>query len=256
MLHERTLFDGLILELGVPKLTRSGRGEPKTAVLLNQLQLLRTIHLIWRKVNLRAEMERQSRRGTVSWEEFLLEHSLSAYKARLCYFEFVSVLNQLGRHFGWALVPEGSRLRFFRNKVIEHWNEYSEQPSAPGFVQSRDKLAIPAVETIHTVGEKKGLGEELKRHFAAYGITLEEDFAVSFQGPAPEYSEKIYQALEQIDSSLGRKIPERVVELLFKVGFPMPITDVEEYSARLVAAIQSHFLPVPNLEAKEQKKEF
>lgn len=44
----------------------------------------------------------------------------------------------------------------------------------------------------------------------------------------------MYEGLEALDKKLRQdKIPDEIVPLLFKFGFPTPICDVEEYLVQL-----------------------
>ena len=155
-------------------------------------------------------------------------------RCRLNYMQFIEHVNRTGRVLkrrGFT-PPLYARVYFYRNKMVEHWDDYLQLLSAStgdGLVFSGGKIAIPYAFAGIATTERPNFQRELTDEFAKLGVTLP-SLEDKWYG---EYAEIIYAALEKIDGEL-RKIPEPLVKLLFKYHFPTPIYDMEVYCKTLV----------------------
>lgn len=179
----------------------------------------------------------QSGTRTLTYEEMLIMNTDNV-EARLNYFGFIEELNRFGRVFEEKYsktLPLYSRIRFYRNKMIEHWDDYEGflQAKGNGLTYSLNKLVIPhLMGSIHMPAEEPQDHKILESEFQACGITLPPiDLSKMYAG----YAEIIYPCLEQIDPTLGKKIPDNLVNALFKYTFPTPIHDLEAYNNQLIA---------------------
>lgn len=160
-------------------------------------------------------------------------------RCRLGYMQFIEHINRTGRVLkrkGFTL-PLYGRVYFFRNKMVEHWDDYLQLLSAStgdGLVVSGGKIAIPYAFAGIVSTDRPNFQRELTDKFAKLGVTLS-SLENKWYG---EYAEIIYAALEKIDGEL-RQIPEPLVKLLFKYHFPTPINDMEVYCKTLVTWIET-----------------
>ena len=159
-----------------------------------------------------------------------------AIEARVNYFSFIEELNRFGRAFQeHQSIPDFSRIRFYRNKMVEHWDDYPEFLIAPAvsICYTHGKLVIP-----YHAGQGMALAtaepayKELKVAFQKETVNLP---VLTFRVADRENSEKLFESLEKIDLQLqlgdGR---DHLINALFKFGFPTPIHDLEVYCGRLV----------------------
>lgn len=176
------------------------------------------------------------------------EHEYRLTKCVLDYFSFISLLNQFGRVLSERYkidVPHKKRIRFFRNKATEHWDEYAQYAHAGSITQQAGKPAIPLISSVYDPEERKNLGSKIGEILRTYNISFEiENPEVSNISSLEVNVEKMYSMLERIDPNL-KKIPEDLIRLLFKFGFPTPISNVEEYSVELVEQLK-HALGLQN----------
>src|SRR5438067_1959304 len=97
-----------------------------------------------------------------------------ATEAILNYSTFIEELNRFGRLFhrlGYDL-PRYYEIRFYRNKSIEHWDEYEEFLRAPGngIIFAAGKLATPYyVGAINVPMESESALDQVKEEFAKLG---------------------------------------------------------------------------------------
>jgi hypothetical protein len=167
------------------------------------------------------------------------ESNQKRIRAKINYFSFIEELNRYGRIFELKhqkIIPDYYRIKFFRNKMIEHWDDYLEFLfRQEGLKIAINKLVIPYHMGLWggSITEIPTLREEFKKH----NITL----VLHFESPLdPNYSESILSALETIDHKLGKKeIPDDLVKAIFKFGFPTPIHDLEEYIERLIKWVEN-----------------
>ncbi|MBI2473945.1 hypothetical protein HYV70_05340 [Candidatus Uhrbacteria bacterium] len=194
-----------------------------------------------------------SKNFQISTQTFPGEQSI---RRRLTYFAFLEQVNRFGRVFSgkYSLKkpPLYNRIYFFRNNVIEHWDDYLEYSFGGSEVSTwkQGTIAIPyLMQARSRLKEEPKVREELSAQFLNAGITV--DFADKWYG---DYSEVIYTALEKIDSKLReeredkktgkrRGIPKTLVEKLYQYSFPVPICDMETYCTDLVAYLSKDLVP-------------
>ena len=175
-----------------------------------------------------------------------IEHDDYHIRCTLSYMQFIEHLNRSGRVLkGHGFTPPlYYRVRFFRNKTVEHWDDYMHLRSVghgDGLSFPKGKIAIPyAFAGISMSGVSYTLQQEITNEFAKYGVTLP---SLSDKWYV-EYSNIIYPALEQLDKDLrsyrnGVGIPEPLVTLLFKYSFPTPICNMEDYCKALVSWLET-----------------
>ena len=235
-----TPFDNLLTSLW-QQMTNNPQGNNQPGELFSSVygfsRLARVLYLNMaeaaEKMQLRFESNRKQT-GTLTLEEMREEEDVPL-QCRLRYMQFIEEVNRIGRVLrdrGFIL-PLYSRVYFFRNKLVEHWDDYIQFLSkGQGLLFYKGKIAIPYDLSGITLPDKgrQGLQHDLTNEFAKLGVTLP-----VLEGKwYAEYSNIIYAALEQIDGDL-RKIPEPLVILLFKYSFPTPICDMEVYCTDLAA---------------------
>lgn len=188
------------------------------------------------------QMFKQPQQGTRSiTTKEMINQSLETVEAKLNYFGFIEELNRFGRVFEQkyhAVLPEYFRVRFYRNKMIEHWDQYEEYllSKGTGYTFTIGKLIIPFhFGAINTPATTSDTYKELSTEFHKLGIALPPlDVSMMYK----KYSEDVFGTLEKINSRL-ENIPKSLVNALFKYSFPTPIYDLEEYITQLVAWLKT-----------------
>lgn len=265
-MSKKTPLDDLIISL-----TNMGfdkKIQPKSLINLvrHHLQLLRVIYL-----NMIVEdfytLQTSKVAGpsrSLTPEEYSLDSPYHSYKSTLDYMEFISILNQLGRVLktrsfinNLSEFPMYFRVRFYRNCIVEHWEEYIETIGGVGFTFTKGKASIPTIQSVWVNDDKERIRNQLVREFKKLNLNfkLSEDEYQWF--PTNEiYSNAVFRNLENINTRLVTKksrkgiinyikrifrrnhktnpeIPKEIVSLLIKLGFPSPICDIEEYLNQL-----------------------
>jgi hypothetical protein len=171
-------------------------------------------------------------------------------ECKLSYMHFVEHINRTGRAFkrkGFPPPPLYARIYFFRNKMVEHWEDYLQFLTHENAFSSstQSSFMIPHAFAAKSKLDSAKVQQELTDAFADYGVTLPSLEALEDKSYA-EYSDVLYSALEKIDKQLrnhneknGVGIPETIVRLLFKYSFPTPIYDIEGYCKILVAWLEA-----------------
>lgn len=182
-------------------------------------------------------------------EEMAEEINDSHVLCRISYFQFIEQLNILQRVLEKLgirdVIPLYYRIRFFRNKIVEHWDDYLQ------FITSRSVQMISVRHLIFVPYHMgRGVIPEHRTQTLNALIQLFNDnnttLAIDNNDWYDAYSEKVYKALENIDPRLRSKvraqnsgIEEDIVKALFNYMFPTPISDVESYSKDLVIFLRS-----------------
>ena len=167
----------------------------------------------------------------------------------LDYFTFINVLNQFGRVLSKKYnvkIPLKSRLRFYRNKASEHWDEYTLYVHGGSFSKGVGKPLTPTISSTYNPEERKQIKKEIDLILNGFTISLDiQSPEISNIMNSAENAEKLYSCLEQIDLTLCAKaknnqyvIPDDLVGLLFKFGFPSPIADIDNYAMELVSVLR------------------
>lgn len=170
---------------------------------------------------------------------------------------FISLVNKLGQLIDG--VPKINRIRFYRNKVSEHWNDYSLGLDLSHF-QPANSPATPSTSTVAEPEEREKIFKEMSTILNSFNdknvsfnfIPLDQ---VKFCNIMDTFTNQFYETLEKIDPTLNKKsgssdhdylISNKLVELLFQFGFPSPIANVKEYSEDLVKFLTDKCFPSNN----------
>lgn len=234
---------------------KEGHDESLTVFCNLQMNLLNTIYCSMVEFDLR--LLRQSDTAIakkIDKAEFFLGYGkkhMEVEKAFLDYFSFINILNQFGRvltnkyNLPALTIPGYFRIYFFRNKVLEHWDDYTGSINYGAMTQIYGKPAIPVVQNSQSLTELTSIRKKVISYFAHREIRLEipeGEELLNLSLADPEYHRGAYDALEKIDPQL-RHIDEKITKLLFDFGFPVPIFDVAEYCVSLVDSIKKIIPP-------------
>jgi hypothetical protein len=226
-----TPFDSLIVVLQEKIRARETSYEDLVGVCV-QIRLLKVLFRAMHEYDMRKYMNwKDSKDVEASYD--------ASTKAVLDYLQFINVLNQLGRILAEqnVYIPEFYRIRFFRNKVSEHWDDYTRYGTASGHTQISGEAAIPSTYDTYSPDERKEVKDEIDAILLSVGLSLEINNP-EVANIADSQHEKIYSTLEKISPELHNdRIPKKLIELLFKFGFPAPIQNVRDYSNNLVMTI-------------------
>lgn len=241
MVHD-TPFDDLAVTLLERSIRLRGRRDHKLIRSLTFVQVCRIKYLQMKKISqrfwkVREAVTRQGTSvGTITYQDMLRQRS-EAVEAKINYFGFIEELNRFGRVFEKkydSVLPDYYRIRFYRDKVVEHWDDYEEflQSLGDSINWTQGKLVIPYhMGAINTPPTTQVVYQELSAAFQKSGITLPNlDLSMMNEG----YSEEVFLNLERIDTKL-RRISKDIVNTLFKYCFPTPIHDLEQYSQKLLS---------------------
>ncbi len=252
----RSPFDSLIIKIQSELWTQhrnfSKKELDKKSFLVQQLGLLRAIYVSSLEVNHFDQVISQPKgERSVSFEETALEQPRPSKKVFLDYYNFINVLCQFGRvlpkHFPKTYpIPLLERIRFYRNKVVEHWDDYTNNISLGAFSYRIGKTPIPHVEMVYSPEERKALLGEMKGLFNLLGsdLQLDDDKIYNLIGIDPEYNEAVFTALEKIEGGLRKRAGDNkdldnLIEKLIQFSFPVPILDTEEYGKKIIEYLES-----------------
>lgn len=169
------------------------------------------------------------------------------------FFQFISAINQFARQLSkinskLPRPPLNREIYFFRNKAIEHWDQYLDYgPASHGMTGEKGKLSVPfhhgrKLDFSENQQSKKLLEIELQKYVP--------DFEMDSTLDPDNYRSLIYDVLKRIDPKLRSErsssstdpfIPESLVELLYDCGLPVPFGDVEKYIAELIVYLETLF---------------
>jgi hypothetical protein len=252
-------FDDLIVQLSTgifglrnDEIKERAEEIDKKSFLIHQLGLLRVtyINLVETGLHSWEDFENQKKldKTSIPVNEWALDSRKISYEVVLSYYNFISILNQLNRilpkHFQNSdPIPKSSRIRFYRNKVVEHWDAYTKSVGAQGFTFQKNKPSIPAIERIHEYKERQVLLKKVRNAFTKLGASFHwEKEVFNMIGSNQEYSESIFSAIEETGKISLQKGQDKnfddLVLLLLQLGFPDPIVDIEGYSKELVTHLK------------------
>jgi len=194
---------------------------------IRYLQMLQASEKYW-------HLHKESLAGKPPDLEALQDYNIAA---KISYFDFIEELNRYGRFFEKThRVPYFYRIRFYRNKIIEHWEDYREYLLSSDMLRyACDKLVIPYHGQTLQLSIQQKTYQKLKTEFKSKNVILPQKM--------PKYaadaktSEMLFKCLEKIkDKKLNicRDKENPLINALFKFGFPTPIHDLEEYIKKLV----------------------
>lgn len=248
---KKTPFDELILEHWKQIISAESAPLSDTFYIVSSwIKILRVIYLQMLdsldKLNQKIEDMKKSPKGNRQLtEEETLSSSDDSITCFLNYFQFIDEINRTGRVLkekGY-IPPLYSRVYFFRNKIVEHWDDSLKlyMSSSKGLIGNPGKILIPHfMGDITKPADSKKARKSLRDEFSKVGIKriILKDKWYS------DYSLNIFQELEKIDPELKQEskktgIPNTLVEALFKYNFPTPICNIEEYSKDLVAWLKT-----------------
>lgn len=241
----KTPFDQIILELAQENFENPTIIKPTSNLVLQQLHQLRTVYLLMKEVDFYTKTISQPL-GTrsIPLEEAVLQNPFDSYKVYLNYFLFLTIINQsyraIKKHLPGkeAELPDYKKIKFYRDKVVEHWEEYIMYLNGRGTTFQKDKIAIPTIEQFVAPNERQQLRDQVITEFNKRGlkIEIEDTFLANMISSNPVYSDLIYGALEKLDSNFHESHDKykSIIDLLFKFGFPAPICDVQGYSENFV----------------------
>lgn len=239
----KTPFDEIILEFW-SKMTSTKPDQLSDTffIVFSWLKILRVAYLqmLTSSEIFHSEMEalRNGPKGTrTQTTEDMLMSPDKTIACKLSYFQFINQINISGRILGGKgyVSPLYARIYFFRNKIIEHWDDYLKffTTMGDGLVFNRNKIPIPFYNHAGSIGllaNEKILRNEFSK-LGVKGLVLKNRWY-------DHYSNMIFEALEKIDPNLG-KIPESLVEALFQTSFPTPIHNMEAYVEDLAGWIKT-----------------
>lgn len=249
-----TPFDKVARKLLEINLSKKNRG----TILVEQfveicrvcyLQMIAASKPVWR---IRDEIEAKVKQGikteSVSLEE-MLQNNIQSLNPNICYFQFIEYLNRYGRVFEKnkidIKIPRYYRIRFYRNKAIEHWEDYSSSlfRAISGYYFTIGKIAVPYHFGTYYIPTRQK--ETFNKLLAELAVTY--DFPPFEEIGNPEArSDTLFKLLERkYDYNLST-CDNKIVNLLFELGFPLPIHDVENYIKYLILELDTVISAISN----------
>jgi hypothetical protein len=161
---------------------------------------------------------------------------------KIFYFEFISNLLHLASLLNNQFVLQDiDIIKFYRDKVIAHWPEYiKENNIGNGITYKFNKIPVPG-------GVLGGKPEDIKvlaNDLAKYDNSVTEKNVLSKLLEDPYGIFKKINCKLLTEHNLDKKsittnyISNDLISKLFKIGFPVPIKDLEKYSSDLVEQIK------------------
>lgn len=155
---------------------------------------------------------------------------------RVKFFLFINQVNQFSRFVKkrspeLELPPLSSRIKFFRDKVVEHWDDYVSRFNE-GTRKPVGKMAIPTLSWSFSPPEmRERRRNELIEAFSRQGVEIKLEEDAIFE----KLADILYPKLEEIDIALSNRGKLREIsECLWKYNFPLPFYDYESYVEELV----------------------
>lgn len=206
------------------------------------LQMIEASKPVWR---IRDEIEAKVKQGikteSVSLEE-MLQNNIQSLNPNICYFQFIEYLNRYGRVFEKnnidIKIPRYNRIRFYRNKAIEHWEDYSTSlfTAMTGQYFTIGKIAVPYHFGSFNIPSKQLAS--FTKFISELGIPYIFPPLNEIGNPEAR-SHVLYTIMEKKYGDQLDNVPKTVVDLLFDIGFPLPIHDVEIYIESLILELDT-----------------
>lgn len=251
---QETPFDLLLSDLMENQLGNPAFPNPPSLVgqkVITHLGLLRVIYLNFPRAGGEAEIKEKAREwASLSVELKNASMSDGIYTTNQTYFTFIDALNQAGRHLREIKfeLPLYNRIRFFRNKVVEHWDDYLSIHPGGATQGMVNHILVPRICGVarYEVASMDAARIALCDALDKYNIVLSADDHDS------DYANKIWPVLQQADNKIwfrcykkkeGSCSPQctncTLVDALFKYEFPLPFHNVDAYCSGLVDEIRA-----------------
>lgn len=214
---------------------------PLEQSIYQQVRLLRVVYINYSLL----ECRESGKNGIMTNEEMACIFD-ERIKVTLDYYSFINQLNHLGRELKDRFsieIPNYTEIRFFRNKVMEHWGDYLDVQLSSGAHGTADKLPIPIMLCKNIAFEAH---ERAKASLIEECVRLDPDFSLEgIHSQDPRYAKSIFSILRKVDPELtSQHKTDLLIELLFAYEFPLPIYNIEDYCAGLVLLLQGQKLTV------------
>lgn len=249
-----TPFDDLAIRLSKKTFASPGIINEKESHAITFLNVCRIRYLQMHRVSekfwkLHTKMLQKKYSGPITIEE-LFESNIDSIEAKVNYFGFIEELTRFGRFFlsnYSSTIPSYYRIRFYRNKMIEHWDEYEEflRSNMSAIYYTLDKLVIPNhFGSINRPMETSADYEKLRIEFEICRVKL----SPLTLGMPDKYSNLLFDNLEKIDPKLAflpTDAYNNLINCVFRYGFPTPINDLEEYNQKLIGWMEEFLNKLP-----------
>jgi hypothetical protein len=190
-------------------------------------------------------------RSVEGYDEPFFESVFVKNKYVLDYNSFINSLNQLARALKKIDVdmhiPNLAWIRFYRNVVIEHWDDYVLSSGSGSFsVIYRGSSGYPKVNVFTERGdnERKALRDQIDELLRTQGHELKvvghgQDLWRDSANVATLYGtlELNFPTFNSRDEPL-----KTLTKLLFKFGLPGPIDSIDDYAIDLVAQLRDQLI--------------
>jgi hypothetical protein len=233
---QSSLFDKLILEFSNSENHHPDLNKTEFAAILSFIRDFRVSYLLMANTVI-DRFECFHGKSDVNQDEMTITFSDDLIESRLKFYLFINQLNQFSRFVINKLQskfpppPLANRIYFFRNKVVEHWDDYVSGPPNDGMRTYKEKIPVPTLSWGFSPPEMKEQRlHEVIKAFEEQGKKIEIDENAFFE----ELGKIVYPKLEEIDPELkSRAKLSKISESLWHYNFPFPFYDVEEYIGKL-----------------------
>ena len=186
-------------------------------------------------------------RSDQGYEESFFESAFVKNKYVLDYNMFVNCLNQLDRALKKRrlCIPNEWEIRFYRNVVVEHWDEYVDPINGSFAEIYPGPSGYPQVNifTQRADEERKELRRQIDEIFEKHKQALRVNGHYQDIWNDSENVAKLYKTLKACFPKPDTQKCEplkAIAKLLFQFGLPGPIVDIDLYSSKLVEQLRSH----------------
>ncbi len=143
-------------------------------------------------------------------------------------------------------IPSSWSIQFFRNVVVEHWDEYALQSTSGTFTKiyvGPNGYPLVNVATEQLGEQRKLLRCQIDKILAKFGHRLSVTGHAEDVWTSAETVAELYRTLEACFPLPNTGTPgdlKNLAKLLFKFGLPGPIVDIDAYSTQLYEHLHMH----------------
>lgn len=181
------------------------------------------------------------------------EAHLNLVEAFLSYIFFIDQIKIMGEYLNKHKIikfknfPKYKNIRFFRNIIGQHWQEYTNSIGAGTLLMRKKAISVPVICFRGNASDLKKISMNTSGIYRSFGIPYEaEKFAFNAQAHKrfsnQKKADEFYRKIFQLKIKNNNRMPSRLIQNFFLLGFYAPIVNVEEYSKTMVLKLEQAYI--------------